>query len=322
MRQCGRVIVDLLPYIYDVRRIARLMGEDGTVDMVQADPNIPTAMQQVQDLTGKVRKVINPTVGRYDVMVVSGPSYTTKRQEGAEWMTQALQGNPQLLQVMGDLYFRALDVPYADEIAKRMKAMLPPQVLQSEEEGNQGIPPQVAAQMQQMGAALQDAQQQLQAAAAEVGKAQMAAQSKQGDLAIKQQELQIKAQELQLKASELALKERELSLKEAELQADTAIEVAKLQADTDIRAMQAQQPAEAEEAEDEEPERDEPMGQIALGMQLAQAIAGLQQQIGALAQQVAGVKTVAIQPIKDAQGRVIGGRLQRADGTVDTVGVQ
>jgi len=318
------VIVDLLPFIYDVRRIARLMGEDGTVDMVQSDPNLPSAMQQVKDLTGKVRKVINPTVGRYDVMVTTGPGYTTKRQEGAEWMTQALQGNPALMQIMGDLYFRALDVPYADDIAKRMKAMLPPQIAQVEQQEGQGIPPQVAAQMQQMGQALQAAQAQLQQAAAEVGQAQQAAQSKQGDLALKGQELQIKAQELQIKTAELGLKEREIALKEAELQADTAIEVAKLQADTEIRSMQAMQAQqETQEVEAEEPEeREEPMAQLAIGMQIAQAIAALQQQIGALSQQVAGVKTVAIQPIKDAQGRVIGGRLQRADGTVDTVGVQ
>lgn len=328
MRQIGRIIIDLLPAVYDVARIARIMGEDGTVDMVQSDPSLPTAMQQQQDATGGIRRAINPTVGRYDVMVSSGPSYTTKRQEGAEWMTQAMQGNPALMQIMGDLYFRALDVPYADDIAKRMKAMLPPQIAQLEQASAQGIPPQAAAQMAQMGQALQAMQAQMQQAGAAVQEAQAAAQSKQGDLALKAQELQIKAQELQIKAREVAVKEQqtaiqaqEAQLRAAEIQGNQAIEVAKLQADAQMR--EQEQMREAEESEAEGEAQAQMAAQLGGALEaLAGQMAQLNQQVAAIGQTVAGQQTVAVKAVRDETGRIVGGVQRKADGSEVQVSIQ
>ena len=93
-------------------------------------------------------------VGKYDIVVDSGPSYATKRQEAAESMMAFVQADPAVLQVAGDLIVRNLDWPGADEIAERMKAMLPTQIQQTmkkDEEGNQPqTDPQVEQQMHQM----------------------------------------------------------------------------------------------------------------------------------------------------------------------------
>ena len=66
--------------------------------------------------------------GAYDVRVKIGPSYATRRAEAADAMLQFIQAVPQAAGVAGDLVARNMDWPGADEIADRLKRMLPPQV--------------------------------------------------------------------------------------------------------------------------------------------------------------------------------------------------
>lgn len=133
IRHCGRILVDLIPKIYDTDRVARILGEDSTPDSVRINPEMPDAVTEQQDENGAVQKIYNPSIGKYDVVCTTGPSYTTKRQEAAEAMSQVLQGNPGLWQVAGDLFVKNLDWPGAEELAERLKKMVPPNLLKPEE---------------------------------------------------------------------------------------------------------------------------------------------------------------------------------------------
>ncbi len=163
IRHCGRILVDLIPKIYDTERVARILGEDGEPDHARINPEQAEPVMKVEDERGEIQKIYNPNVGRYDVTVVVGPSYASKRQEAAEGMAQVLQGNPQLWQVAGDLFVKNLDWPGADELAKRLKKMVPPELTQDDDQ-----PPelqqamQVIEQLKQQGQALQGVIQQLQ----------------------------------------------------------------------------------------------------------------------------------------------------------------
>jgi hypothetical protein len=87
-------------------------------------------------------------------------------------MMAFVQADPAVLQVAGDLIVRNLDWPGADEIAKRMQAMLPPQIQQtmkSEEDGQPEVDPQMEQQMQQMADMVEHLSQELQTAQAKVG---------------------------------------------------------------------------------------------------------------------------------------------------------
>jgi len=107
------------------------MGVDGEPDQVEIDPAQPEATKKIIDPeTGEVIKSIyNPGVGKYDVCVTTGPSYTTKRQESAEAMSNIVQGNPELWAVVGDLIVKNMDWPGADEFAERLKRMVDPKLL-------------------------------------------------------------------------------------------------------------------------------------------------------------------------------------------------
>ncbi len=166
----GLQLVDLAPKVYDSRRLVRILGEDGDSTDAMIDPEMGRATEQRGSM-----KVYNLNVGKYDVSVAAGPSYTTKRMEAAEAMMQLTQANPAIFSIVGDLMVKNMDWPGADEMAKRMKLMLPPQIAQAEQQEEGGLPPEVQQAMQQ-------AQQQIQAAEAGIAERDQALQQVQQEL--------------------------------------------------------------------------------------------------------------------------------------------
>lgn len=135
VRYVTRQLVDLIPKIYDTQRIARIIGEDGSPDKIKIDPTQPMPVKKIVDQQGVVvEKIYNPSVGVYDVRVVTGPGYATKRQEALEAMAQLLQGNPDLWAVAGDLFVKNMDWPGAQEMAKRFAKTIDPKLLGDDED--------------------------------------------------------------------------------------------------------------------------------------------------------------------------------------------
>ena len=130
IRHVTRQLVDMIPKIYDTQRIARIIGVDGTVEMVKINPDQPQPVNEIRDQNGAlIDTIYNPTIGTYDVMVTTGPGYMTKRQEALDAMSQILQTNPQLWSVAGDLFIKNMDWPGAQEMAERFKKILDPKVV-------------------------------------------------------------------------------------------------------------------------------------------------------------------------------------------------
>jgi hypothetical protein len=130
IRHITRQLVDLIPKIYDTERIARIIGVDGEVGMAKINPMQPEPVKKIYDQMGNViEKIYNPSVGTYDVVITTGPSYLTKRQEAVEAMANILQTSPQLWQVAGDLFIKNMDWPGAQEMAARFKKIIDPKVL-------------------------------------------------------------------------------------------------------------------------------------------------------------------------------------------------
>lgn len=130
VRYCTRQIVDLIPKIYDTKRIARIIGVDGTTDHAEVDPNQPQPVTEVKDDKNiTIKKIYNLGVGKYDVCVSVGPSYMTKRQESLAAMSELVQGNPELWKVAGDLIVKHMDWPGADELAERLAKTIDPKLL-------------------------------------------------------------------------------------------------------------------------------------------------------------------------------------------------
>ena len=151
IRHAGRVMVDLIPHVYNTERIIRTIKEDGTNRKVPINQPTPAEQQkaagdQAQQLQGVLR-VYDLTTGKYDVTCEAGPSFTTKREEASVQMIEFIRAYPNAAPMIGDLLAKNLDWPGADDIAERLKAMLPPQVT-----GQNPQVMQLQQQMQQMDA--------------------------------------------------------------------------------------------------------------------------------------------------------------------------
>jgi hypothetical protein len=146
MRHAGRILLDLIPKVYSTPRVVRVLGPDGQAKAVPV--NQPAAAQGQADPAGQVRrieKIYDLTVGKYDLTVRSGPSFTSRREEAANQMLELIRAYPAAAPVIGDLLAKNLDWPGADEVAQRLRAMLPPQ---ARVQGQGGPPETEAAQAQ------------------------------------------------------------------------------------------------------------------------------------------------------------------------------
>lgn len=152
IKQTGRIILDLIPYVYDSQRVLRIIGDDGKGEIVNVNERT-TNEQGVETILNDV------TVGEFDVVMETGPGYNSKRQEAVESMISMMGVDPDLMKQAGDLVFRNMDFPGADTIADRLAAANP--LAQIDEKSD--IPPQVQMQLAQSQQTIQQLQQELQA---------------------------------------------------------------------------------------------------------------------------------------------------------------
>ncbi|GGE36302.1 portal protein [Agaricicola taiwanensis] len=232
VRYTGEILVDLIPKIYDTARTIRILGEDGKIDQVQIN------QPEGQAIDGEVSRVLNDvTIGSYDVVLKTGPAFSTRREEAREGMQTFMQANPAVAPLIMDIMAKNQDWPNADQLAKRVRHMLPPPI-QAEEAQESGDPKAMQAAQQAMAAAQP---QQDPAAVAAAAKAEADAQKTQLDMQVQMMKAQVDAQRDQM---DIAAREQELAQKQRI--ADVEYEIKLLDLDIKRRqmasAMQSAQP--------------------------------------------------------------------------------
>lgn len=312
-----RVLIDLIPKTYDTQRIVRILGIDGTENMAEVNPDMQMAYAKGDD---KVAAIFNPLMGRYDVSVDTGPSYQTQRQEAAAAMTELAQGNPILMNVAPDLVIGSYDFPNADELAKRLRKTVAPELLDDPGD-NKEEPEQLVAKLQQM----QQQMQQMQEAGAAL---QMENEQLKTDKQLELLKLDIEqynADTNRLKATATLTPEQIAQIEAIKQKGETERVRIKAQIDADAKTQIAAMTAQAAEkpaamvqfdAKDQLGEIGETIKGMASesGMVMAQAIGQLTQTAQAVADaantmtvvaaEMARPKTKVIQ--RDKNGRAIG----------------
>jgi hypothetical protein len=197
----GRIILDLIPKYYDTQRVIRLRGEDDGVNFVEINKPIltPDGVRIQNDLTR----------GKYDVRVGVGPSFRTRRIEAANSMVELARVFPQVLQVAGDLVAKNLDWPGAEEMAERLKKLLPPGIADDEQELT---PEQIQAAQQQQALQQQAVQLQMAEQVANIESTQADTASKQADTVKKITEAQQNEIENAVQVAELAAQQQNQAL--------------------------------------------------------------------------------------------------------------
>jgi hypothetical protein len=199
--QVGRIIVQMIPKLIDTKRQMQIMGFDMKPGNVTIDPEQQQAVKQTDQGV-----VINPNVGKYDVRVVVGASFSTQRSQAQTALSEVMRTSPNLTPAIAPLWAQNLDIPHADKLAQVLAAMAPPavQAILNPDTGNQPKPEQLMQQVQQMQEALKEAIQHAHDAQAEADEAMQKAQDKHAENEAKERELDIKAFDAETKRLQLA----------------------------------------------------------------------------------------------------------------------
>lgn len=200
----ARITIDMYPRILRPDQAVRILGDDYREKIIK--------LNAFKGKDGEV-KSIDLSIGKFDCEVTATSGDKTRREAAIEQLSFVLQTNPQAAAVIMDVFVGNLDIKDADKVAKRFKALLPPEVIAAEEQGEKDNPELDALQkhaeqiISQLKAQLEECSKQLQ-------DAQLQLKNKDGELNIKQQEVDLKAREVDIKAKEADGKSPSMSSEE------------------------------------------------------------------------------------------------------------
>lgn len=185
VEQGGRIVNDLLPYIIgDDERSMVISKKDGKSESV--------IINHMQD-DGSVKNTLDG--GDFDVEIDTGPSFAVQKDIALEFFQQTIANNPQVFNLIADLWAGNLDIEQMEQVKDRLKNLVPPQIL-AKEEGKQ-LPPQPPSPQEQM----------------------------------MQLEMQLKQSQLQERAQELAIRQKKHELEKAEI----ILDAQKMSADMEMQ---------------------------------------------------------------------------------------
>jgi hypothetical protein len=138
IRQTYRILIDMIPRVYDTPRVVRILGEDGGAKWKQL-------YHEVHDPeTGQPVVLNDISKGKYDVVVTVGPSFATQRMESvaayAEMAGQVGAQFPPLAAILAYQVVKNTDLPGSEDVEKALRRVLVGQGLLEPQEGDQ--PPQ------------------------------------------------------------------------------------------------------------------------------------------------------------------------------------
>ncbi len=165
LRRTGEILVEAIPLVYDEARVVTILREDDKEEQIKIDPGLQQPSGEERRPNGKVRKLFNPTVGKYGVTVTIGPSYATKRIEASENMMAFMKALPQTAALVADLFAKNQDWPGAEEIAARLAKTVPPQLMSPD---MKDVSPQVQAILAGQENSIKQLTEQLRAAMAQL----------------------------------------------------------------------------------------------------------------------------------------------------------
>jgi hypothetical protein len=250
-KRVGEIILDYIPEVYDADREVRILGADGEADYKRVNHFVMDAKQ------GKAIRINDLTAGKYDYVVTTGPSFATQRQEFTAMILDMAARSPEVMQIGGDLLWKASDMPYAQELAKRWQTILPPPIQKQLAEGKE-IPPEaqaVMAQAEQAMALVQQQTQLVQQAAAEVEQEKSLSDQKKAELKalmadLKAQRAEFDAHVAEVKA-EFVQREAQLGMQSQQLSGDKqALDGERKMFQTEAKITQQQNEAETADLSD------------------------------------------------------------------------
>lgn len=219
IKAIGRQLNALIPFFYDTDRIVRIVK-----------PTEEEQMIAINSISNNQR--FDLSKGDYDVVILTGPAYASKRQEAFDALNGIMAALPQSGQFIGDLVASQIDSPIAAKAAARIKASIPPEILAAtgENDDEDMAPAELLQKAQQELSVAQQSLQKMELEKKELEvKVKIAEDKAAMELTKMDLEHDTKARELEhqdkiadvetkLKYAQLALTERKLAIEERKLE--------------------------------------------------------------------------------------------------------
>jgi uncharacterized Zn finger protein len=192
----GEIVNEMIPKVYDTERTLMVnMKETGMSPVNINKPMDAYGAQMENDMVE----------GRYQIRLMPGPSFEGQKQEALNSMQLILQANPQLFNLIADLYVENLPLANNLQLRNRLKTIVPPEIIEAGKTG-QPVPPKpqppdpmIEIKMKEL--ALKEQQLKM-----EQEKLGIEAHAKGQDVQMKWQELEAKRQEAAAQLQEMELK--------------------------------------------------------------------------------------------------------------------
>jgi len=124
IKYTAKVLVDLIPKVYDTQRVVRILNEDGSEAWAEVNATDPVSGQKINDLS----------VGKYDVVYDIGPDFATRRMEAADGLLKLAQTSPEYQSVLIPKIAKNLDWPGSVELGQELQELSKPQPPPPEEQ--------------------------------------------------------------------------------------------------------------------------------------------------------------------------------------------
>ena len=122
----GDILNDLIPRIYDTERAVRILHLDGKSETVFINQQSLDEFNNpiLDEETGDVVIVNDLSKGKYDASVVTGPAFSTQREESASQLIELAAASPRFEAMSTDLIAKNLNVLESDELTTRIRKQM------------------------------------------------------------------------------------------------------------------------------------------------------------------------------------------------------
>lgn len=149
VEQAGRVILDLLPKIFDTERQISVQNENNQT------MNIVVNKQYAADMVeNDLRR------GNFDVYIKPGPNFAIQKEQALKLLVDLAGMNPEVFNLVADLIAENVSIEKSQQLVERFRTLVPPPIL-AKEQGQPPPPPQPNPQQMAAQAQIQLKQQEM-----------------------------------------------------------------------------------------------------------------------------------------------------------------
>lgn len=146
----GKILVDWAPEFLDTDRMVRIINSEDDVETQRINQKQENPLLGVTEVLNDIR------VGQYDVVIIAGKAFASRRQESVKGLIEWAKAFPQQAPLAADLVIKNMDVPGGEQIAERVERSLPPNIINGPDSPEGQAATQQAQQQQQKQQALQE----------------------------------------------------------------------------------------------------------------------------------------------------------------------